>query len=460
MAEEFSDSFYRRFPSDFRWGVATAAYQIEGAVGEDGRGPSIWDTFSHTPGRTHGGDTGDIACDHYHRYRDDVALMAAASLRHYRLSIAWPRIFPEGTGAMEARGLSFYDRLVDTLLDAGITPLVTLYHWDLPEALQARGGWLLRDTAEHFRDYALAVHRRLGDRVQAWITHNEPWCTAWLGHGTGEHAPGRRDPREALTVSHHVLLSHGQAARALHEAGAREVGIALNLHTAYPASQRPDDREAARLADVFQNRWFLDPLLRGAYPAELERLLGPWPKGVVRAGDLEIIGERLDFLGVNYYASHVIAADPNHHPVPGREVTPRDWVTEMNWPVMPQGLTDLLVRLSREYTDRPLYITENGVATRDTVEAGRVADPDRVRYLKAHLEAMAAALEGGARLRGYYVWSLMDNFEWGQGYAKRFGLIYVDYPSQTRIPKESWHWYRAIREAWFRAVAPAEEHTT
>jgi beta-glucosidase len=445
-----TEQFYRALPPHFQWGVATAAYQIEGAHDEDGRGPSIWDTFSHTPGKVKNGDTGDIACDHYHRYRDDVALMAENGIPSYRFSISWPRILPEGQGRVEPRGLAFYDRLLDALLQAGISPLVTLYHWDLPEALQRRGGWARRETAYAFAEYADVVYRHLGDRVSQWITHNEPWCTAWLGHGTGVHAPGIASPAVALLVSHHVLLSHGLAVQAWRAQGrGGRIGITLNLNTVYAGSEAPEDRAAQAAADVFQNRWFLDPVFRGTYPESLEQLVAPWPDGVPTAADMDIIRVPIDFLGVNYYsASIVVAADGR--PVPARDVTPRTWVTDMGWPVVPEGLTDLLVRLSTEYTDRPLLITENGTAVKDVPEPDGVHDPERIRYVAAHLRAAAEAVRRGARLEGYYLWSLMDNFEWAEGYSKRFGLVYVDYPTGRRIPKDSWKWYgdviRTFRE--------------
>jgi beta-glucosidase len=462
MPEEFPSVFYREFPSTFRWGVATASYQIEGATQEDGRGPSIWDTFSHTPGRVENGDTGDVACDHYHRFPADVELMARAGLQHYRLSLAWPRILPDGTGRIEPRGLAFYDRLVDTLLSHGIQPAVTLYHWDLPQALQDQGGWERRDIAERFRDYAAVAFQHLGDRVGTWITLNEPWVSSFLGYGLGVHAPGLKgDWQRMLAVSHHLLRAHGLAVDAFRAGGfPGRIGITLNLNTVYPASRSPGDTEAALLDDVLSNRWFLDPLFLGRYPSELERLFGPWPDGIIRTGDLEQIGQAIDFLGVNYYSSAVKAADPGQRPVPSRDVTPRDWVTDMGWPVLPKGLTDLLVRLTREYTDRPLMVTENGMAANDQVDAGRVHDTERIRYLRLHLGAMAEAIRQGANLHGYYLWSLMDNFEWALGYSKRFGIVYVDYSSQERLPKDSYHWYaqvlREFRDAHGLAAATPE----
>jgi beta-glucosidase len=442
VAETFGRDFFASFPADFRWGVATAAYQIEGAAQEDGRGPSIWDTFSHTPGRTRDGDTGDIACDHYHRFPDDIRLMADGGIRHYRLSLSWPRLLPEGRGRVEPRGLAFYDRLVDTLLAHGIAPAVTLYHWDLPQALQDAGGWTNRDVAGWFADYAALAFARLGDRVGLWITQNEPWCTAYLGHVIGVHAPGLRDPGAGARAAHHVLLAHGRAVEAWRAAGhPGHIGITLNLNTVYPASDAEADRRAADLKDVLQNRWFLDPLFRGQYAERLADL-DLDPAAFVEPGDLAVIGTPVDFLGVNYYSAEVVGATPDGRG--WRDETPRTWVTDMGWPVMPEGLTDLLVRLHHDYTPVPLMVTENGMAARDVLDGEAVHDADRIRYLRLHIEAVAAALAQGVPVRGYYLWSLMDNFEWAEGYSKRFGAVYVDYPTQRRLPKDSWHWYGRV----------------
>lgn len=433
------------FPAEFRWGTATAAYQIEGAVQEGGRGPSVWDTFSHTPGKTFRGETGDVACDHYHQYAADFRLLRSLGIRDYRLSIAWPRIFPTGRGPVNPQGVDFYDRLLDTLQAEGITPAVTLYHWDLPQALEDQGGWRNRDTVFYFRDYAGELYRRFGDRVPLWITHNEPWCTTFLGHVWGEHAPGYRDPVMGRRVAHHALLSHGLAVEAFRESG-REgmVGITLNLNTVYPASERDEDRTAAELADVIANRAFLDPLFKGAYPELLDGILPP-VDGLVHPEDMAIIQRPIDFLGVNYYSYQVAAADPED-PKRVKDVTPRDDVTDMGWPINPQGLTDLLLRLSRDFTPVPLYVTENGAAYPDRLEGDRVQDAKRVAYLERHVAAMAAALRQGVDLRGYYLWSFLDNFEWAFGYSKRFGIVYVDYPTQRRIPKDSAYWYRDLIE--------------
>jgi beta-glucosidase len=443
----------RRFPGDFRWGVATAAYQIEGSTTEDGRGRSIWDTFARTPGKVHLGHTGDVACDHYRRYRHDVALMRELNVGTYRFSVAWPRIVPDGTGPANSRGLDFYDRLVDTLMETGINPMVTLYHWDLPQALEDHGGWTNRRTAYHFADYARVVHARLGDRVRTWTTLNEPWCSAFLGYASGEHAPGRTDPVAAFAALHHLLLGHGLAAEAMRSAGAREVSITLNLT---PVSARdpddPHDLDAVGIIDGLQNRIFLDPLLRGAYPEDLQPILERF--NALRhqlPGDAAQIAVPLDLLGVNYYAPGLVAArvgSPASPIYPGSEgVTFPDQgrpVTAMGWPIGADGLVELLTRLARDYPGTPLIITENGAAFEDQLVDGQVHDTERVDYLRAHLDAALTAIEAGVDLRGYLAWSLLDNYEWAHGYSKRFGLVHVDYATQRRTPKRSALFYRDV----------------
>ncbi|MPZ28302.1 MAG: beta-glucosidase [Micromonosporaceae bacterium] len=443
-----------RFPAGFVWGAATAAYQIEGAVSEGGRGRSIWDTFSHTPGRTADGDTGDVACDHYHRYAEDVALMARLGLAAYRFSVAWPRIQPDGTGPANPAGLDFYDRLVDTLVGHGIDPIVTLYHWDLPQALQEQGGWTVRQTAHRFAGYAELVHARLGDRVRTWVTLNEPWCAAFLGHTAGVHAPGQADPAAGFAAAHHLLLGHGEAVRGLRAAGAERLGVTLNPAAVRPADpQAPGDVAAARLVDGLQNRIFLDPMFGHGYPADVlavARRFGPtdW----LQDGDEATIAAPLGLLGVNYYAPAVVAArpgEPANPTYPGSEgigfIPSPGPATEMGWAIEPAGLTGLLERLARDYPGVPILITENGAAFADRPDAGgRVADPRRIAYLDGHLRAVHAAIDRGADVRGYLVWTLMDNFEWAEGYRKRFGLIYVDYPTQRRVPKDSAWWYRDL----------------
>lgn len=431
------------FPSDFIWGTATASFQVEG--GRQERGDCIWDDFCRWPGKVAAGDTGDVADDHYHRYGEDVALIASLGCQAYRFSISWPRVLPEGKGEVNAQGLDFYDRLVDALLEADITPFVTLYHWDLPSALQRLGGWAARDTAYRFADYAMVVAKRLGDRVNHWITHNEPWVVAFLGHLTGMHAPGWDDLALALQVSHHLLLSHGLAVPILRESGRQDtqVGITLNMSPIYAASDAEVDIEAARRHDGYLNRWFIDPLLLGSYPSDMWQYYA-WQTPRVAPGDLETIGAPIDFLGVNYYNRTVI-----QHGDVGflntRSVKPQGEYTAMDWEVYPQGLTALLLRLTRDYGVPDLYITENGCAYEDVVEAdGAIHDQKRLAYLQQHFAAAHEAIKHGAPLKGYFVWSLMDNFEWAYGYTRRFGITYVDYNSQRRTLKDSALFYRQV----------------
>ena len=434
------------FPPGFVWGAATAAYQVEGAVGEDGRGPSIWDTFSHTPGKVENGETGAVACDHYHRYPEDIALMRELGLGAYRFSIAWPRVFPTGGGRPNEAGLDFYRRLVDALRAAGVEPFVTLYHWDLPQALQDAGGWANRDTVGRFGEFAHTVATALGAEVHHWITHNEPWVVAFLGNLMGVHAPGLTDLRTALQVSHHVLLSHAEAMEAL-RAEARpgdQVGITLNLAPAEPAGDSQADAEAAERTDGFLNRWFLDPLFRGNYPDDMLRWYGD-AVPEIQTGDLARINAPIDFLGVNYYTRSVVRHDPEGGPLQTATVQPEGRpYTDMGWEVYPDGLYHLLTRLHRDYAPSALYVTENGAAFPDRLVDGVVADPERRAYLHDHLLACYRAIEEGVPLRGYFAWSLMDNFEWAFGYSRRFGLIHVDYATQTRTIKQSGRWYAEV----------------
>jgi beta-glucosidase len=429
------------FPADFVWGAATAAYQIEGAVDADGRGESIWDRFCATPGKVRNGESGAVACDFYHRYPDDIRLMRELGLDGFRLSIAWPRILPEGRGRVNQAGLDFYDRLIDELLAQGLRPFPTLYHWDLPQVLEDEGGWAARSTAEAFVEYTEAVAERLGDRVTHWITHNEPWVAAWLGYGSGEHAPGRASTDDALAAAHHLLLSHGWAAEAIRRSAPdAKVGITLVLNPAYPASDSEADRAAAQHADGFFNRWFLDPVFRGTYPADLLEYFAP-SAPPVQNGDLATIATPIDFLGVNYYSRQVLRANSNG----GRPVVvrPEAEYTAMDWEIYPDGLFDLLVRVRDDYDPPPIYITENGAAFADhPTHDGKVVDPERQAYIAAHLDAIARAIEAGVPMAGYFVWSLLDNFEWAHGYSKRFGIVYVDYPTLDRVPKASYGWYR------------------
>ncbi len=437
------------FPEGFLWGAATAAYQIEGAANEDGRGPSIWDTWSHTPGKVVNNDTGDVACDHYHRYREDVALMSQLGLKAYRFSIAWPRILPEGTGQVNQAGLDFYDRLVDALLAQGIKPFATLYHWDLPQSLQDAGGWTDPCIVEAFVNYADVVSRRLGDRVHHWMTHNEPWVVSFAGYGEGFHAPGVRSRSAFLQAAHYVLLSHGRAVPVLRSNGSAEtqVGIVTNLEWVDAASDRPEDQAAARQYEGFFNRWFLDPLFRGEYPADMCELYREFlPE--FDADEVREIAVPLDFLGVNYYSRAVIGAGDGQGVLQVRREKPAGEYTEMGWEVYPQGLYNLLVWVHETYAPPAIYVTENGAAFADEVSSnGKVHDPRRTAYLKAHFAQAHRAIQAGVPLRGYFVWSLMDNFEWGLGYTRRFGVIYVDYPTQRRIVKDSGEWYATVIKA-------------
>lgn len=436
-----------QFPDGFLWGASTSAYQIEGATHEDGRGPSIWDVFSHTPGKTTHGDTGDIACDHYHRLDEDLDLLAQLGMRVYRFSVAWPRIQPDGRGVANQRGLDFYRRLVDGLLARNITPMLTLYHWDLPQALQESGGWANRETAERFGEYADIVYRALGDRVPFWTTLNEPWCSAFVGHLEGRHAPGIQDEATALAATHHLLLAHGLGVQVLRAAGAHDgVGITLNLAWNVPASEDTRDVAAAWRVDGNQNRLFLDPLFRGSYPRDMLEHYRPVSDfGFVREGDMEIIASPIDFLGVNYYERHVVRADAESVELGAVTLPPEGPLTAGRIGIDPDGLRELLVRVSREYTSIPLYVTESGAAFDDYLNPeGVVTDDERIAYLDQHFRAAHQAIQRGANLRGYIVWSLMDNFEWADGYNKRFGLVYVEYGSQRRVPKQSAYWFRDV----------------
>jgi beta-glucosidase len=448
------------FPPGFWWGAATAAYQIEGATKEDGRTTSSWDTFSAIPGKVAGGDTGEYAADHYHRYAEDVALMARLGLGAYRFSVAWSRVQPHGRGPVNPAGIGFYERLVDQLLRVGIRPVLTLYHWDLPQELEDAGGWTNRDTAYWFAEYAALVAAHLGDRVRVWTTLNEPWCSAFLGYASGEHAPGRTDPAAGLSAAHHLLLAHGlgvQALRGVLDSEA-QVSLVLNLTAVRSASAGPADADAARRVDGLLNRLFLDPVFRGRYPDDVlgdTARLSEWR--FVRDGDLPAIASPIDQLGVNYYWPLLVGAgEPNPAALPSpwpaceavRFDQPPGPVTDMGWTVDATGLRDLLLRLRRDYGDVPLLVTENGAAYDDEPSTdGAVHDPKRVEYLRSHLIATHEALRSGVDVRGYFVWSLLDNFEWAYGYAKRFGIIHVDYRTQRRTWKDSAHWYREVISA-------------
>ena len=434
------------FPNDFVWGTATSAYQIEGATRTDGRGETIWDRFAHTAGRIRDGGTGDVACDSYHRYPDDIDLMRRLGVNAYRFSVAWARIYPEGYGRLNRAGLDHYERVVDALLAANITPYVTLFHWDLPQAMQDRGGWTNRDTIAAFAEYADTVSRRLGDRVTHWITHNEPWIFAYLGHITGEHAPGLRDWRTGLQVMHHVLVSHGEAVPVLRANGgaATQAGIALNLSPCVPATDREADLEAAIRYDGFLNRWCLDALSHGAYPDDLLEVFGAYAPDA-QPGDMTKIAAPTDFLGINYY-SRTLVREAVAPPLLAMQV-PSDNapVTDAGWEVSPEGLYDILTRVQRDYAPPAIYLFENGAADNSAPDAtGAVHDRIRLDYLRSHLPEAQRALDAGVPLRGYFHWSLLDNFAWAAGYALRFGLAYTDYATQTRTLKESGDWYARV----------------
>ncbi len=450
------------FPEGFLWGTATASYQIEGAVTADGRGLSIWDTFSHTPGKTFHGDTGDIACDHYHRFEEDVALMAGLGLGAYRLSIAWPRVQPNGSGPVNQPGLDFYRRLVDRLLEKGIRPVVTLYHWDLPQALQDDGGWVNRSTADRFGEFASVVAGALGDTVDLWVTLNEPWVSAFVGYELGQHAPGTSSTGMAVKAAHNLLRAHGTAVRAVRAALATgaQVGITLNLAPVHPATPSEEDSRAAERVSSYLNGWFLDPVLRGSYPEWLRaRYTEIVTEDFVHSGDMAEIQADIDFLGVNYYTTRTVAngssdgRDDQHSETAampmGRRPLPAylDAVhttlagvarTTKGWAIQPDGLRELLMWLTGQYGPLPLYVTENGAAFADYVDPnGEVHDPERIDYLRSHFAAAHQAIVAGADLRGYFVWSLLDNFEWADGYSQRFGLFFVDFKSQERTAKKS-----------------------
>jgi beta-glucosidase len=432
------------FPPDFVWGAAASSYQIEGATTEDGRGEGIWDRFCTIPGAVRNGESGAVACDFFHRYPADVRLMRELGLDAFRFSVSWPRILPEGRGRVEPRGLDFYDRLVDELLAAGIRPFVNLFHWDLPQRLEDEGGWPARSTAEAFVELAEVVAARLGDRVRDWSTHNEPWCAAWLGYGMGVHAPGRKSRMDAVAAAHHLLLSHGWAVDAIRrEAQDPSVGIILDAWPAYPATDDPADAEAAEAVDAVRNRFFFDGVLRGSYPdLALERLAPVAPP--VRDGDMAALAARLDWIGVNNYSRTLVRANPSGgEPLEVR--APNGNHTEMGWEVYPDGLYDVLTRVHREYAPASIYVTENGAAFGDVRgHDGSVRDPERVEYLSSYLDVVADAVDEGVPIHGYFVWSLLDNFEWSLGYGRRFGLVYVDYPTLERIPKQSFEWYRDL----------------
>jgi len=434
------------FPAGFLWGSATSAYQIEGSPLADGAGPSIWQRFTHTPGMVRDNETGDIACDHYRRYAEDVALMQRLGMNAYRFSISWSRVLPRGRGAVNMPGLDFYDRLVDILLAHGIEPAVTLFHWDLPAALDDLGGWLNPDVANWFADYASVMFRRLDDRVKLWATLNEPWVITDGGYLHGAIAPGHRNRFEAPIATHQLLRAHGTAVQAYRAEGKHRIGLVVNLEPKYPASDDPADRAATARADAYMNRQYLDPVFLRSYPEELAGIFGEawheWP-----AEDFALIGEAIDFVGVNYYTRNVTRFDANAWPLRAAPVPQKRAIyTETGWEVFPEGLTDTLVRVKERYGNPPIYVTENGAAFFDppTAEDDRIEDPLRIAYLRKHIRALHVAMQNGVDLRGYFVWSLLDNLEWSLGFSKRFGIVHVDFATQKRTPKDSARFYSEV----------------
>ena len=435
------------FPDGFLWGAATSAYQIEGGAAEGGREPSIWDTFSHTPGKTAGGDTGDIACDHFHRWAEDVELISDLGLTAYRLSLSWPRLQPDGRGRFNPQGVAFYRALLEGLREAGVRPLVTLYHWELPQALEDAGGWPNRDTATVFAEFAAQAVHTLGDLAEDWITLNEPWCQAFLGYESGVHAPGRKDLGDAVAAAHHLNVAHGMAVQAIRAEDTRaRLGIANIVTDVLSASQSAEDQAATERYDANSNRLFLDPVLLGRYPKIIHELYDDHGlAGLVLPGDEALIAAPIDFLAVNHYQRVLVSADPGDTHLGAHGTPAEPATTSLGWSVIPEAFRDVLMRIHRDYPAIPLYVTENGASYDDRVdEHGRVVDSERVAYLRGYLGAAAEAISAGVDLRGYFTWSLMDNFEWGEGYRSRFGLIYVDYQTQRRIPKASASWYRDL----------------
>jgi len=428
------------FPEDFIWGSATSSFQIEGATDEDGRGESIWDRFCEKPGAISDKTNGKVACDHYHRYKDDVALMSELKLAAYRFSIAWPRIFPNGGGAVNSKGLDFYDRLVDELLSANITPFATLYHWDLPQALEAKNGWVNRDTAHYFVDYTHAVVEKLGDRVASWATLNEPFVSASLGYRTGDHAPGRTSLNDSFAAAHHLLLAHGMAMPVIREhAPNSQAGIVLNFTPSFPYSDSEEDIKANEATDAFENRWYVEPIAGKGYPQRGVELLG-WEQKEIQAGDLETIAAPIDFLGVNYYTRQTRRAGST----PAPQTLP---VTDMGWEIYPQGINELLTTLHQRHQFKQYFITENGAAMPDKADASdNVDDQDRIDYIHDHLQQVHLAMSDGVPVKGYFAWSLFDNFEWAFGYSKRFGIVRVNYDTLERTPKASARWFSQVAD--------------
>lgn len=440
-----------QFPKDMKWGAATAAYQIEGAANEDGRGPSIWDTFAKTPGKVFNGDNGDLATDSYHRYEEDIAIMKDLGISVYRFSVSWPRVIPNGTGDVNQKGLDFYHNFVDKLLENGIEPMCTLYHWDLPQALQDHGGWENRETIQAFVDYATLMFKEFEGKIKHWITFNEPWCASFLSNYLGEHAPGKRDLQTAMDVAHHILVAHGETVKKFRELGFDgQIGYAPNTEWNEPFSTRQEDVDASRRATGWFIDWFFDPVFKGSYPS----FMLDWfkQKGVaptILDGDLETIHQPIDFLGINYYTGKVARYKENEGLFDVEAVDLRYVKTDIGWPVLPEGFYNVLMTIKETYGDVPIYITENGACYNDEVENGRVNDQGRIDYLAKHLTALSQAIESGVNIKGYLTWSLLDNFEWAFGYSMRFGLVHVNYRTLERTKKESFYWYKqVIQNGW------------
>jgi beta-glucosidase len=443
-----------QFPKDFMWGTATAAYQIEGAYQKDGRGLSIWDTFSHTPGKVYQGDNGDMACDSYHRFEEDIQLMKELGVRTYRFSVSWSRIYPKGRGEINQKGLDYYHRLVNSLIENGIEPFCTLYHWDLPQALEDEGGWNNRETIDAYLQYAKTMFQQFSGKVRYWITFNEPWCISFLSHYMGVHAPGHQDLQLALNVSHHLLVAHGKTVKAFRELEIPgEIGIAPNVNWGTPFSKSEEDAEAAYRATAWYGDWVLDPIFLGSYP---EMLVHSFKKAgaalSILEGDMEVIKEPVDFIGINYYSASVNRHNEDSQPLQFDTCDLGYSKTDIGWPIAPTGLYHVLHYLRDRYGNIPVYITENGACYNDEPENGRVADHRRIEYFKQHLIQAQRAIEDGINLKGYMAWSLLDNFEWAEGYSKRFGLVYVDFRTLVRIKKDSFYWYqKVVRNGWIES---------
>ncbi|MDL4840317.1 GH1 family beta-glucosidase [Aquibacillus rhizosphaerae] len=441
-----------KFPNNFKWGVATAAYQIEGAVKEGGRGQSIWDTFAHTPGNVLNGDNGDVACDSYHRYEEDVQIMKDLGVGIYRFSVSWPRIFPNGVGEVNQEGLDYYHRLVDELIENGIEPMCTLYHWDLPQALQDQGGWENRETVEAFANYAETMFKAFNGKIKLWLTINEPWCVSFLSNYIGAHAPGKKDLSAAVNISHHLLLAHGKAVNKFRQCNIEgEIGFAPNVTWVEPYSRNQEDVDASQRAIGWMADWFLDPIFKGTYPSYMVDLFEENNADVpIMDGDMDIIRDSVDFIGINYYEANVGRFNSEAGLLQLEDVDMGYKKTDIGWFIEPEGFYKILTYIADRYGNIPIYITENGICVNDGVEAGEVKDARRIDYLKGHITSVNRSLQSGVNLKGYITWSLLDNFEWAEGYSKRFGLVHVNYRSLERTKKDSFYWYKKVAEnGWF-----------